>query len=122
MNRPQGTITTPPNNALVPRRFHAEGSVNNLSAGQHLFLVVEIDGLMWPKGKVQWQDTSWTGEVLEGGDPPEGRFTLSLFAVGGKGFEAVTAWLKRGEATDSYPGLVNIDESIRLHSVRLRLA
>ncbi len=122
MNKPQGKINIPLNNALVSRQFHAEGSVSNLSAGQHLFLVVEIDGLMWPKVEAQCQGTSWTGEVYEGGEPPDGRFTLSLFAVGGKGFEAVTAWLKRGEATDSYPGLVNIDESIRLHSVRLRLA
>ncbi len=120
--RPQGKIDIPRNNASVSRRFHAEGSVNNLPAGQHLFLVVEIDGLMWPKSEAQIKNASWKCEVHEGGEPPGGRFTLSLFLVGATGYEAINGWLDRGKMTQDYPGLENLIESIKLHSIQLRLA
>ncbi len=120
--RPQGKINNPRSNASVPRRFHTEGSVNNLSAGQHLFLVVEIDGLMWPKGEAQIKNTGWTCEVHEGGEPPGGRFALSLFVVGEPAYEAINDWLDRGKATDDYPGLEDLSDGIKLHSIPLRLA
>jgi len=122
MSNPKGKINLPGNNASVPRHFQAGGTIADLPPGQHLFLVVEVEGLMWPKGEAQLQNMAWTCDVYEGGDPPGGRFALSLFAIGGQGFETVTAWLERGKATDSYPGMEHIPQGIRLHSIRLRLA
>ena len=104
-NYPQGKISIPRNNVSVPRHFQAEGSVDNLLAGQHLFLVVEIEGLIWPKGEAQVKNAYWTCEVYEGGSPPDGRFTLSLFLVSGKGYDEINTWLERGKMTDDYPGL-----------------
>lgn len=76
---------------------------------------------MWPKGLIQPVDGTWSAEVYEGGSPPNGRFTLSLFLVSEKGYEEVEAWLERGKRTGDYPGIGRIRDSVKLHSIRLRL-
>jgi hypothetical protein len=86
-----------------------------------LLLVVHVGGLMWPKGQVQVDDGSWISEVHEGGTPPNGEFTLSLYLVRNGGYEEIADWLERGQATGDYPGLRRIKDGFRLHSVRLRL-
>jgi hypothetical protein len=119
--KPKGRITLPRNRDLVPRRFRASGTIDRLPADQHLLLVVEVGGLLWPKGEVQVQDRSWMSEVYEGGAPPQGRFILSLYLVDDKGYDAIAVWLERGQATGDYPGLGRIRDGVKLDSVRLRL-
>jgi hypothetical protein len=119
--KPKGRINYPKNRDLVPRLFRAEGTIDSLPAGQHLLLVVQVGGLMWPKGEVQVRNTSWTSEVYEGGSPPNGDFTLSLYLVSDKGYDEIATWLERGKLTGDYPGLGQIKDGVRLHSVRLRL-
>jgi hypothetical protein len=118
----QGRINHPRNRSLVPRLFRTEGTIDGLSAGQHVLVVVEVGGLVWPKGKVQVKNTSWVCDVHEGGTPPDGKFTLSLYAVSRKGYDEIAAWLERGKATGDYPGLRRIKEGIKLHSIKVRLA
>jgi hypothetical protein len=119
--KPKGRINYPKNRDLVPRLFQAEGSIDRLPAGQHLLLVVQVGGLMWPKGEVQVRNTSWTSEVYEGGSPPNGDFTLALYLVSDKGYDEIATWLEHGKLTGDYPGLEQIKDGVRLHSVRLRL-
>lgn len=119
--KPKGRIRYPGDRDVVPRRFRASGTIDRFPAGQHLLLVVHVGGLMWPKGNVQVDNTSWISEVYEGGDPPDGRFTLSLYLVSGKGHDEIAAWLEHGKLTGHYPGLGHIKDGVRLHSVRLRL-
>jgi hypothetical protein len=119
--KPKGRIRYPGDRDVVPRRFRAEGTVDSLPAGQHLLLVVEVGGLMWPKGKAQVNDSSWTSDVYEGGTPPDGRFTLSLYLVSSEGYGEIAAWLEHGKLTDHYPGLGHIKDGVKLHSIKLRL-
>ena len=119
--KPKGRINYPESRDLVPRLFRAEGTIDSLPAGQHLLLVVQVGGLMWPKGQAQVRNTSWTSKVYEGGSPPKGNFTLALYLVGDKGYDEIAAWLERGKLTGDYPGLAHLRDSVRLHSVRLRL-
>jgi hypothetical protein len=118
---PQGKITYPRNRDSVPRLFRAEGTIDNLPAGKQLLLAVEIGGLMWPKGRVPVDGRSWVSEVYEGGWPPNGRFTLSLFMISDQGYDKVATWLEHGKRTGDYPGLGRIPDAARLHSVKLRL-
>ena len=99
----------------------AEGSIDSLPEGQHLLLVIEVGGLMWPKGEVQVNNTSWASEVHEGGSPPDGNFALSLYLVNGKGYDEIAAWMEHGRLQGDYPGLGQIKNGIKLHSIRLRL-
>jgi hypothetical protein len=120
-HKPRGRINSPKNGDRVPRLFRAEGTIDSLPAGQHLLLVVQVGGLMWPKGKVQVNHTSWISEVYEGGTPPNGDFTLALYLVRDKGYDEIAAWLERGRLTGDYPGLGHIKDGIKLHSIKLRL-
>jgi hypothetical protein len=120
-SNPRGRINAPKNRASVPRHFRAEGTIDDLPAGQHLLLVVQVGGLLWPKGQVQVNNRSWTAQVHEGGHPPNGRFALSLWLVGSRGYEEIAAWLERGKRTGDYPGLERIKDGAKLHSITLRL-
>jgi hypothetical protein len=120
-HNPQGRINLPRNRDSVPRLFRAEGTIDNLPAGQHLLLVVQVGGLMWPKGQVQVNNASWTTQVHEGGHPPNGRFALSLWLVSSRGYDEVAAWLEHGKRTGDYPGLGQIKDGVKLHSITLRL-
>lgn len=117
----QGRILRPANGSAIRRHFRAEGNVEGLPSGHHLLLVVEVAGLMWPKGEVQAIDGAWAAEVHEDGAPPDGRFALSLYMTSDRGYGDVAAWLERGRLTDDYPGLERIRDGVKLHSVRLRL-
>jgi hypothetical protein len=119
--KPKGRINYSGNHDLVPRLFRAEGTIDHLPAGQHLLLVVQVGGLMWPKGEAQVRNTSWTAKVYEGGSPPNGVFTLSLYLVSDKGYDEIATCLERGKLTGDYPGLEQIKDGVRLHSVKLRL-
>jgi hypothetical protein len=117
----QGRINSPGNGDRVSRLFRAEGTIDGLPAGQHLLLLVEVGGLKWPKCEVQVNNTSWDANVYEGGTPPHGKFTLSLYAVSRKGYDEIAAWLERGKATGDYPGLGQFKDGIRLDTITLRL-
>jgi len=73
------------------------------------------------KGQVQVTGRSWISEVYEGGSPPNGEFTLSLYSVSDSGYEKVATWLEHGRRTGDYPGLGPVRGAARLHSVKLRL-
>lgn len=118
---PRGRIDYPRNHGVVPRLFRVEGTVDNLPAGQKLLLAVEIGGLLWPKGQVRVTGGSWVSEVHEGGSPPNGKFALSLYLVGDRGYGEIATWLEHGRRTGDYPGLGRIGDATRLHSVKLRL-
>jgi hypothetical protein len=120
--KPRGRINHPGNHALVPRLFQAEGTVESLPTGQHLLLVVEVGGWMWPKAQVQVNNGAWASEVYEGGNPPNGDFTLSLYSVSDSGYDEIATWFEHGRLTGDYPGLVQLKDGVRLHSVRLRLS
>ena len=120
--QPQGKINFPRNGDLVSRLFRARGAVDGLPSGWHLYLAVEIGDLIWPKEpEVIIEGTSWSGEVCEGGSPPNGRFSLSLYAVNQEGHRRIMKWLENGRRTGHYPGLREIEGSRRLHQINLQL-
>jgi hypothetical protein len=119
--KPQGRIMVPMKRASVPRLFQAQGTIAALPARQHLVVAVEVAGLIWPKALVQVDNGLWSCQVHENGDPPSGRFVLSLWLVGRQGQDEITAWLERGESSGHFPGLHQIRDGIKLHSISLRL-
>jgi hypothetical protein len=52
---------------------------------------------------------------------PNGRFALSLWLVSSRGYDEVAAWLEHGKRTGDYPGLGQIKDGVKLHSITLRL-
>lgn len=120
-HNPKGRIKSPKSRSAVSRHFQVEGTVNNMTADQHLILAIRVDGLLWPKGEVQMNGSIWKSEVHENGNPPRGKFTLELYRVENNGYDEIITWLARGEQTGHYPGLRKINNGVKLHSIKLRL-
>lgn len=116
-----GTIRLPTDSSSVDRHILAEGDIISLPEIAWLWLVIEIGDLKWPKEPgVSVSGNAWTGEAYEGGTPPNGQFTLSLYVMGKAGFDQIKKWIDQGHRSGNYPGLSVIDNSRRLDSVNLR--
>lgn len=104
----RGSIQSPPEGARVARVFTVQGTV----AGEprHLWLAVRIGDLYWPKEpELVATNGKWTGEVREGGNPPNGRFEVVLLDVPQATSAAFAEWLRRGHLARSYPGIPAAD-------------
>lgn len=117
-----GVIRLPKDGSSVDRHIVAEGNVTRLPESASLWLVCEIGGLKWPKepGVFVWGN-AWIGEAYEGGQPPGGRLTLSLYVAGEEGSAQICNWLEQGRRWGHYPGLAVLKDARKLHSIELRL-
>lgn len=117
-----GVIKVPADGSSVDRHIIAEGYVQSIPETAWLWLTVEIGELKWPKEPgVFVSGDAWTGEAYEGGQPPDGRFSLCLYVVGKKGHKEIKTWIRDGHRTGSYPGISVIKDARRLDCVQLRL-
>lgn len=111
---PRGAITFPKDGSEVPRAFTAEGTLTDIADDEHLWLVAQSDGLLFPKEPEIDPQPHWIMQSLETGVPAGGRFSLILLMVGSEGQRQIQAWLTGGEATTAYPGLKQIVNSQKL--------
>lgn len=115
---PKGGILSPESGKRVPRVFTAEGTLSDIPTDRHIWIAVEIGGLLWPKEpEIPSQDHYWSQRIAEYGDPPGGWFSLVLFMADTAGNRAIEDWLSTGRSTGDYPGLSYIPAT-RLHVVR----
>ena len=67
---------------------------------------MKIGALLWPKEpEVRAADRHFSVNVVEGGNPPGGRFAISVFQVSPKGHKRISAWAETGRSTDDWPGI-----------------
>jgi hypothetical protein len=102
----KGRILQPQANTVVGRSFTVSGEHIDLPKDYHVWLAVEIGTLLWPKEpEVPTADKKWSVKVVEGGNPPGGLFSLSLFQVSPEGNQFIVRWHKHGQRTGDFPGL-----------------
>ncbi len=111
----RGIILTPHDGNSVLRTFNAEGTIVGLPHNSYLWLAVEHSNLSWPKGPIKITGTSWSGRVYEGGSPPSGYFSLSLYMVDSNGHQKIINWLRSGEKSGYYPGFSEVVGGQLLH-------
>lgn len=100
----EGKIYSPPYGAEIGRYFQVEGTVSGKY--RNLWLMERIGGLHWPKEpKLVPREGRWSGEVFEGGSPPQGKFKILLVDVSDEVSKIFELWFKKGHQTGSYPGL-----------------
>jgi len=108
-NVPSGTrgrILRPQANTVVGRSFTVSGEHFDLPKGYHVWLAVEIGTLLWPKEpEVPTADKRWSVKIVEGGNPPGGLFSLTLFQVPPEGNKFIVRWHEHGRSTGDFPGL-----------------
>lgn len=119
--KPTGRILAPQQNEQVARTVDVSGSVENLPPGYTLWLAVRIGDLWWPKEpKVFPSGSKWSGTLSEGGNPPQGRFTILLLLANRGASEEIDKWLKRGDYAGLRRDVMNGIEVLDEVNVRLR--
>ena len=113
----KGSIEKPHKNDTLNRAFECSGSATGAGADSHLWLAVEIGGLIWIKeGEIKPdRNNRWEHTVYEDGAPP--KFSLSLLVANDDANRAIKDWLRRGQATGQYTELKVIDGTRRLARV-----
>lgn len=122
-HRPAGAIESPAAGSRVPREFAVAGSLSNIPGDDHLWLAVQAGNLLYPKEpEVGPSSDHFSEQVVEGGNPPGGAFSLVLLEVGAAGQATVERWLSALRAGDEPPGLRSIPGATTLDAVsNLRL-
>jgi hypothetical protein len=109
----KGEITSPVASQSVPRAFRSAGSVSDVGSDVHLWLAVEVNGLIWPKEGQIFADESgsWTATVFE--DGATDLFSLSLIAADRKAHKKIAAWLNSGKTSGTYKELASLSPGMR---------
>jgi hypothetical protein len=103
-----GEITSPEKNQSVPRAFRSAGSTSVVGSDVHLWLAVEVNGLIWPKeGQIVPDESGfWTATIFE--DGATDLFSLSLLAVDHRTHKKIESWLNSGKRSGRYSELTSL--------------
>jgi hypothetical protein len=114
----RGRILSPRRGQRIHRSFTVEGTLSSVPDDRHVWVVVQIGNLLFPKEpEIPATDRHWAQDVVEGGGLPGGRLSLALFVVDRVGNRQIETWLEHGRSTGDYPGLTGIRHGIRLDVV-----
>jgi hypothetical protein len=98
-------IFEPVEGEIVERAFKARGTIAE-ARGCYVWLAVRWGGLYWPKEPViDTRSAQWEMMVFEGGEPPSGRFSLTLIAVTREANGRFGRWFTDGKRSGYYPGM-----------------
>lgn len=118
LDRVKGSISSLSPNRKVKKTIPCSGEATGLRkiCGHHLWLLIEIYELKWPKeGEVLvGKDNRWEAEVYQDSNNYEERFSLSLFVADSKGNKRIREWLEAGNTIGNYTGLKGIPGVHRL--------
>jgi hypothetical protein len=111
-----GEIGAPASGQAVSRAFRATGTVRNIDPTVHLWLAVEVNGLIWPKeGEICPESGEWSATVFE--DGATDLFSLSLFAADQRAQKTIRRWLDVGKKTGTYRELRSLPGTRRVARV-----
>lgn len=118
----KGSIENPSPNQETERKISCSGLATNLKRDMNLWVIVEVENLMWPKSKViADKDGKWSTTIFEDGTPDE--FSIELFVMNSAGDKRIRRWLEYVSRTGNYPGLPGIPGARRIARIDgLRLA
>lgn len=101
----QGKIEKPKTGLFVGREFQVSGSLNNVPPKYHVWITVEIGGLLWFKEpEIHKSDKKWNMTITEDGNPPNGVFSIVLVLVSSEGQKIIKERFSEGKRTGEYPG------------------
>lgn len=115
LSKLSGKIEEPKRGHTVRNTFDCNGTLAGFKEGEgvHIWLAVEINGLIWPKERQLQvgQDGKWSDKVYEDGSGS--KFSLILIAADEDAHDKIKEWLARGK----YEGMNTIEGIVRLDRI-----
>ena len=107
----------------MAREFTVTGTLSNIPEGEHVWLAVQVGNLLYPKEpEIVSSADQFSEQIVEGGNPPGGRFSLVLLRVDARGQAAIERWLPALLRGAEPPGFATIPEARVIDAVaNLRL-
>ena len=98
-----GKIVSPSSGDAVSTVFNYTIELRNPDATRYYYIVNRIGGLYWPKVRINLRSgvTTYTGASNEGGNPPNGQFSIVLFEINAAMHKDIVKWLNG----TSFPGI-----------------
>lgn len=107
---PAGRIESPAASSNVGREFTVSGTLSDIPGDDHVWLAVQVGNLLFPKEpEIAHPSGGYSEQIVEGGSPPGGRFSLVLLRVGEEGQTAIERWLSALRRGEEPPGLAEIE-------------
>jgi len=121
-DRPTGEILSP-KAGEVDRTLEVRARLKNVPKDHHVWAATQIGDLLWVKEPAFGAEQEPSVTVVEGGNPPEGMFLLTLLLVPPDGQKVIEVWIERGKKTGEWSGmkLKDIPGATQLGSVKLKL-
>lgn len=94
---PRACIDTPRTGESVEREFLVTGKLADVPDDSHVWLATQVGNFYWPKEPEVPIGSVFSVEVSEGGNPPNGRFSLALLVVDDQTQSDIEEWIANGE-------------------------
>lgn len=90
------------------------GTLSNIPAGYHFWIVVRTGKNMWPKTpQLRAREGAWEITIQQS----TGKVSFVLLMMDAEGNDAVRQWFAEGKATQNWPGIPEIPGSTELDAV-----
>ena len=117
LNEARGVIDSPKEGEDVGRMIECSGKAECITPNIHLWLAVEINGSIWPKGdEIEVDRTErWKSTVFE--DGATRNFSLTLFVANDQANDDIKRWMQNGYNYNNFEKLSWIWGMNRLYRV-----
>jgi hypothetical protein len=88
-------LDTPTTGEQVGRYFTVAGKLANVAADSHVWVATEVGNLVFPKAPEVPIGAAFNVMVVEGGNPPGGKFSIVVLLVSNEGERVIHAWLSK---------------------------
>ena len=118
----QGGIDQPKPGQAMERTCQCSGWASSVGPDMHLWLAVELGGLVWPKeGEIHPDSNNrWNGVIFEDGANDE--FSLALYVANEDGHRRIRDWFEIGKRSGQYAemrGIAGVQRIARIDRLRL---
>lgn len=110
-------IETPQTNDTVGRNIVVDGKLAGIPDGSHVWVATRIGDLYWPKEPEVPIGPAFDVTVVEGGQPPDGEFSIVLLLVDAQRHQEIEEWINDGEGSGLRlgEGMQVLDSVAKLH-------
>lgn len=105
---PTGSIESPVEGSRVAREFAVSGALSHIREDEHVWIAVQVGNVLYPKEPEVAPADHFSEQIVEGGSPPGGWFSVVLLRVEPEGQSTIENWLSALRRDERPPGMRTI--------------